>query len=135
MPLSEHEQRLLEQIERALYADDKFASSVRSSNPRTYLLRRVRRGVALFVLGLLVLVLAVSINKNPLTLLLGVGGFLLMLFAALRGASDLRRISGRVEPRRRGPRPATTGKAKRQTSFMDRVEERWRRRWEERGGR
>ena len=35
MPLSEHEQRLLEQMERALYAEDpKFASSLRSAGPR-----------------------------------------------------------------------------------------------------
>ena len=35
MPLSEHEQRLLEQMERALYAEDpKFASSLRSSGAR-----------------------------------------------------------------------------------------------------
>jgi hypothetical protein len=35
MPLSEHEQRMLDQIERALYAEDpKFASSVRASRMR-----------------------------------------------------------------------------------------------------
>ena len=36
MPLSDHEQRLLEQIERALYAEDpKFASTVSSTDLRT----------------------------------------------------------------------------------------------------
>ena len=132
MPLSEHEQRLLEQIERALYQDDpKFASTVRSTNPRTYLVRRVRRGALIFLVGLAVLVVGVSINRQPTTVILGIAGFLLMLFAALRGAADIKRISGRGEAVR--PRPAK--KAKQRASFMERVEERWRRRWEERGGR
>ena len=44
MPLSEHEQRLLDQIERALYAEDpKFASTVRSTDLRTHMRRRMRR--------------------------------------------------------------------------------------------
>ena len=37
MPLSEHEQRLLEQMERALYAEDpKFASTLRSADAEMY---------------------------------------------------------------------------------------------------
>ena len=52
MPLSEHEQRLLDQIERALYAEDpKFASNVRATDLRTHLRRRLRRSIALFILG------------------------------------------------------------------------------------
>ena len=51
MPLSEHEQRLLEQMERALYAEDpKFASSLRSAGPRP----GNRRKAAIGVLTLLV---------------------------------------------------------------------------------
>ncbi len=127
MPLSEHEQRLLEEIERALYADDpKFASTVRSSDPRNYLRRRVWRSLLLFLFGLVVLVLGVVINKGALTVVLGVAGFVLMLAAALRGASDLKRLSGRPEPTRRSARPA-------KPSPMERLEERWKRRWEERG--
>ena len=41
MPLSEHEQRMLDQIESALYAEDpKFASSVRGGTLRTPSMRR-----------------------------------------------------------------------------------------------
>ncbi len=37
MPLSEHEQRMLDQIERALYAEDpKFANTVRETNPAVH---------------------------------------------------------------------------------------------------
>ena len=131
MPLSEHEQRLLEQIERALYADDpKFASTVKSSDPRNYLRRRVWRSLLLFLVGLVVLVLGVVLNKGPaLTVVLGVAGFIVMLAAALRGANDLKRLSGRPEPTRKAARPSKPAKP----SPMERLEERWKRRWEERG--
>ena len=57
MPLSEHEQRMLDQIESALYAEDpKFASSVRGGNLRAPSTRRRLQGVGLFVLGLAMLV-------------------------------------------------------------------------------
>ena len=42
MPLSEHEQRQLEQIEQALYREDRgLARLVRSSDPRVHYRRRV----------------------------------------------------------------------------------------------
>ncbi|MBX6391633.1 MAG: DUF3040 domain-containing protein [Frankia sp.] len=129
MPLSENEQRLLEQIERGLVEDDpKFANTVRSTNPRTYLVRRIRRSAVLFALGLVVLVVGVVLNRVPLTVILGILGFCMMLFAALRGAGDLRRLSGRVqEPHRRAP-----GRQRTRRSVSERAEERWRRRWEDR---
>jgi hypothetical protein len=133
MPLSEHEQRLLEQIERALYADDpKFASTVKSSNPRTWLRRRVVRSLLIFVLGLVVLVVGVAVNRTVLTISFGIVGFALMLFAALRGAADLRRLGGRPDPAAAG-RTAPAPKQKAKVPFLERVEERWRRRWEDRG--
>jgi hypothetical protein len=50
VPLSEHEQRLLEQMERALHAEDpKFASALQGDKLR----RRLRRRVALSVIGVL----------------------------------------------------------------------------------
>ena len=131
MPLSEHEQRLLEQIERALYADDpKFASTVKSSNPRTWLRRRVVRSLLLFVLGLAVLIVGVAVNRPALTVSFGIVGFALMLFAALCGAADLRRLGGRPEPA--SGRGAAAAPKPAKVPFMERVEERWRRRWEER---
>jgi hypothetical protein len=130
MPLSEHEQRLLEQIERALYADDpKLASTVKAINPRAHFVRRIRRCVGLFFLGLVVLVVGVAINKGALTVALGFAGFVLMLFAALRGATDLKRLGGRTDP----SRPGTAAKRKPRATFMQRVEQRWRRREEGRG--
>jgi hypothetical protein len=131
MPLSEHEQRLLEQIERDLYADDpKLVSTVRSINPRTYALRRLWRSTALFIVGLGVLVAAVVINSGATSIVLGLVGFVVMLFAALRGSGDLRRLGGRPDPESRMHRPRSSSKPRR--SLSDRAQERWNRRWEDR---
>ena len=66
MPLSEHEQRLLDQIERALYAEDpKFASTVRGARLRRPSRRRRLQGIALFVLGVALLVLGVVLPLKP----------------------------------------------------------------------
>jgi hypothetical protein len=134
MPLSEHEQRLLEQIERALYADDpKLASTIRSTNPRVYIVRRLWRSFALFLLGLATLIAAVVVNGGVLGIVLGLIGFGLMLLAALRLAADLKRLSGRPDVSTRQAKTARS--SPRKAPFMERMEERWRRRWEDRGGR
>jgi hypothetical protein len=130
MPLSEHEQRLLEQIERELYADDpKLVSTVRSINPRTYALRRLWRSAALFIAGLGVLVAAVVINSGAISVVLGLVGFLVMLLAALRGSGDLRRLGGRPDPDARSGRSRSP---KSRRSVAERAQERWQRRWEDR---
>jgi hypothetical protein len=131
MPLSEHEQRLLEQIERDLYADDpKLVSTVRSINPRTYALRRLWRSTALFIVGLGVLVAAVVINSGAVSIILGLLGFIVMLLAALRGSSDLRRLGGRPDLDSRSRRTRTAHKSRR--SFSERAQERWDRRFDDR---
>ena len=85
MPLSDHEQRLLEQIERALYAEDpKFASAVSSTDLRTHARRRVRRAIVLLVLGMGALLAGVMTTQVAL----GVAGFCLMLFALVYAASQ-----------------------------------------------
>ncbi|MFL6238081.1 MAG: DUF3040 domain-containing protein [Actinomycetes bacterium] len=125
MPLSDHEQRLLEQIERALYAEDpKFASSVRASDLRTHYRRRLIRSLIGFVVGLAILV--AGLVTQVFYLAVGVGGFLVMFVSALLGVSAWRRLAG-ARPGRSNtttlPRP----------SVMERIEERWRRRRDDRG--
>src|SRR5919201_5984357 len=62
VPLSDHEQRMLDQIERALYAEDpKFASAVRSTDPQVHYKRRIWKAVIGFALGLFVVLAGVIV--------------------------------------------------------------------------
>ncbi|MFC4535304.1 DUF3040 domain-containing protein [Sphaerisporangium dianthi] len=129
MPLSEHEQRLLDQIEQALYAEDpKWANTVRISDPRNHYKRRLVKASIGFVLGVVLLMVGVVAPIIPL----GVGGFVVMLAACLWGLSSWKRMNGFGGE----ARPGATGKPERRRaakpSFMERMEERWRRRGEER---
>ena len=125
MPLSDHEQRLLEQIERALYAEDpKFASTVRSTDLRHYHRRRVVRGAALCLLGLAAIVAGAITTYIGIVvlgvLLAGLGGG--VAFAAWR---RMTRGDTLAQVRR------TRARANR-APFRARMEERWQRRWDER---
>src|ERR1700710_1357436 len=87
MPLSEHEQRLLDEIEQALYAEDpKFASSVRSARPRN----RTRLMVALAAVGAVVGLAVVLVALATNLIVLGVLGFVLIVGSCVAGASALR---------------------------------------------
>jgi hypothetical protein len=124
VPLSEHEQRLFEQIERSLAEDPKFASAVRATDPRFHARRRLIVAAALVVAGLALVVFGVSRG-----VVLSVAGFVVMLGAAAFGLTSLRRAHG-VELR------AVDGTASRSTtrrrnSIIDRLEERWRQRPED----
>ena len=132
MPLSEHEQRMLEQIEKALYAEDpKFAHSVRARDPRVHYRRRVILAVIGFLLGVGLLVAGIIIKYIPM----GVAGFLVMLTCAMWALTSWRHMTGL------GPQGAPAAARKRQRrgrdrgqptdqGFMERLEERWRRRQE-----
>jgi len=66
VPLSEHEQRLLEQMERALYAEDpKFASALRGSDLRGHYRRRALLGAFGVVVGLALLPVGIAIAHDP----------------------------------------------------------------------
>lgn len=120
MPLSEHEQRLFDQIEQSLAKDPKFASAVRASDPRFHAKRRIVLAVVAGIVGLALVVLGVA--SNPA---ISVGGFVLMLAAAAFGMQAARR--GRGIPARVGA-AGQTGRATRarRSSIIDRLEERWR---------
>ena len=127
MPLSEHEQRLLDQIERQLYAEDpKFASTVRAHDVKTHLTRKVKRFAALLVVGLVALV-AGAVIRN---VVVGVGGFLVMLTAGFVIARSLQRLSrGETLPKVKEKRRKGGGTDG--LSFKERAEERFRRRFED----
>ncbi|MBU3064054.1 DUF3040 domain-containing protein [Nocardia sp. NEAU-G5] len=137
MPLSEHEQRMLEQIESALYAEDpKFASTVRGGRLRSATGRRRLQSAALFVLGLCLLIAGIALPVKP-------GGFpiiSLLGFIVMFGAGVLLLLgsSGAAGAGRRGEDPqqggTATGRGKQRKaggSFSARMEDRFRRRFEQ----
>jgi hypothetical protein len=123
VPLSEHEQRLFEQIERSLAEDPKFASAVRSTDPRFHARRRIILAALAAMAGLGVLIFGVA-TKN---IALGVGGFVVMLSAVAWGIQSFRR--GRHPELRSvgGTSSRRTGSGRR-SSLIDRLEDRWRNR-------
>lgn len=131
MPLSEHEQRMLEQIEKALYAEDpKFAHSVRARDPRVHYRRRMIQAVAGFLLGVGLLLAGVITKIVPMS----VAGFLVMLTCAMWALTSWRHMNGTI-PRRGSDATARKRRGRgrsRETGegFMERLEERWRRRQE-----
>ncbi len=79
MPLSEHEQRILAELEESLSKQDpRFAKSVRTTNVYAHGGRRVRWGVAGFVAGLAILVLTFSYS-----VIIGLLGVALMFVSAV----------------------------------------------------
>lgn len=79
MPLSEHEQRILAELEESLSKHDpRFVKNVRDTNVYSHGGRRVRWGVAGFVAGLLILILFFSQS-----VLVGLVGVALMFVSAV----------------------------------------------------
>jgi len=127
VPLSDHEQRLLEQIEQALYAEDpKFAQSWRArANVRGVRRQRIIRGIVAIVVGLVLLLAGVIVASGHMVVgvALGVAGFLLMLGGAWLTMSTRQRPTLRAA----GATPAPKVR-KPHRSLVERLEERWQRR-------
>jgi hypothetical protein len=147
VPLSEEELRLLEQMERALVEEDpKFASTLRGTSLRRSARRRAIAAGFVFLVGIVVLMTG-AISQ---LWFVGVAGFLIMLVSATVALSA---IKGQAAADPRATAPSTGhpsgfsvidggrgGRTRRQKShsrtsgsFMERMEERWRRR-KENGG-
>lgn len=133
MPLSDNEQRLLEQMERALYAEDpKFASAMRGAARRRGVAQRLALGGAGVVLGLVLLIVGVA-GGSQNTILIGVLGFVLMLAGTAYAVSAHRRPGPTGVVTSAGSVRKPTGKTRRNKgSFLQRLEERWDRRRGER---
>jgi Flp pilus assembly protein TadB len=115
MPLSEHEQKLLEQLEKQLHEDDpKFASSMGTDPGRSWSTRHLVIGVLCTLAGVLLLLLGVSLQSIPV----GVLGFVVMgggvYYATMRSSGSKGKAA------RAGRRPG-----KPRSSFMSNLEERW----------
>ncbi|AKK30657.1 MULTISPECIES: DUF3040 domain-containing protein [Mycobacteriaceae] len=136
MPLSDHEQRMLDQIESALYAEDpKFASSVRGGTLRAPSTRRRLQGAGLFVIGLAMLVAGVAFKATMIGSfpILSVVGFVVMFGGVVYAITGPRVAGGRD---RSGPSSSSGGQRQRRPkggggSFTSRMEDRFRRRFDE----
>ncbi|WP_205474640.1 DUF3040 domain-containing protein [Nocardioides sp. SYSU D00038] len=148
MPLSEEELRLLEQMERALVEEDpKFASTLRGTSLRRSARRRAILAGVVFAVGIALLMTG-AVTRVPVV---GIIGFVVMLGSATVGLTAMRgqqaAAAAGSDPRV-ARHPSTgfsvidggrSGRSSRRTrrssgSFMERMEERWRRRRDERGG-
>ncbi|MET0415231.1 MAG: DUF3040 domain-containing protein, partial [Actinoplanes sp.] len=89
MPLSEHEQRLFDQIEQSLAEDPKFASAVRASDPRFHARRRLLVAAFVIILGLALVVYGTVSTNTPL----GVAGFVVMLGSAAFAMQSRRKVN------------------------------------------
>ena len=140
MPLSEHEQRLLEQMERALYAEDpKFASSLRGRDPRS----NFRRRIALAVLGFILGIVALMAGLVTQLVVLSVLGFVVTLAAAFFAVTSYRQLAaaGRLgvvdttgavrRPQQQQQAPSRRGRD--HPGLMEKREERWNKRRDENG--
>ena len=136
MPLSEHEQRQLEQIEQALRAGDpRFADAVQAG-PRVHYKRRITAAALGFLVGTGLLLAGVVIN----IILIAVAGFAVMLACSLWAVTSYQRMTG-IATGRASAKDRTSGKKPRASKgqpagnqagsgMMRRLEERWRRRQE-----
>jgi Protein of unknown function (DUF3040) len=141
VPLSDHEQRVLEQMERALAAEDpKFASSFRGAAARRHTRRRLLLAFTGILVGLAILLCAVVVEaiatRLPLQIVVGLAGFAIMLGSAYMTVTGLRpgliadtTAAAPNQSNKSTPRKSTSsGGGGGSTSFMGRFEQRWHRR-------
>ncbi|WP_454119207.1 DUF3040 domain-containing protein [Microbacterium lacticum] len=127
MPLSEQEQRLLDEMERHLMNKDAdVVSAPRDGQTLSY--RNIVYGTVLVLVGLGGLIVGVSSGL----IAVGVLAFVAMVGGVVLAATPARRASGSDSPR--ADRAPSTGakKATGSSSFMDRMNDRWDRRQGER---
>lgn len=127
MPLSEQEQRMLDEMERHLLQHDADVVTAPSGD-RSLSYRNLVYGALLLLAGIGGLVAAVAAGDRlgaVGSIILGVVAFLAMLGGAILAFTPVRRTvpSGASHPR--GPRASDS-------SFMDRMNDRWDRRQDER---
>ena len=158
MPLSEEELRLLDQMERALAAEDpKFVSTIRGTSVQRAARRRAYAAVAVLIVGMGVLLVGAASGTGAVNIAIGVIGFGVMLGAAYVGLTSWRsqydtpqQPQGSGSPGAeeafglnliqggkadRGRSSGRAGKAPKQPrapkpsgGFMERMEQRWQRR-------
>jgi hypothetical protein len=147
VPLSEEELRLLEQMERALVAEDpKFASTLRGTRMRQHARRQMIVGILVFLVGVTLLMSGAVLKIIPV----GILGFVVMLASAYFTLTSWRNQNRAFQGNSQQPAAADQGlrvvqggkarkskpkaPAPKRGSMMERFEERWRRRRDQNGG-
>lgn len=125
MPLSEYEQRILSEIERRLAAEDpRFARDVEAHTPYGQSLKRLKKASLAFGLGFALLIAGLilgALRGGSWVVVFGLAAFAIMLSAVAVIATIVKRIS--KEHARSARTPDTPG-------WFNRIEERWRRRFD-----
>lgn len=118
MPLSEHEQRLLEEMERSLYQNDAdFVAKVGGKRARPAY-RSIVLGILVAVIGVAVLVTGVFVQLP----IVGILGFVVMFGGVLLAIAPGKRVA--IDPD--AAAAGSSGKPTRgQPGFMDRMNDRW----------
>ena len=125
MPLSEQEQRLLDEMERNLYQNDAdFVAAVGGARGRANY-RGIILGAVLVVIGLGILIAGVSTSL----LLLGVLGFVVMFAGVILALTPARAPREGIQPAEPSSAKAS---ARRSGGIMDNLTERWEKRQEDR---
>lgn len=118
MPLSEREQRLLDEMERSLYQNDAdFVSTVSPGRGRPNY-RLLAIGALISLAGIAAIITGVVL-KQPIV---GVLGFVVVFGGALLALTPPRQSDASPESL------SAESRQQRQTGFMDRMNERWERR-------
>jgi hypothetical protein len=140
VPLSEHEQHLLEQMEQALYAEDpKFASQMQGSAARARLHRSLAIGAVGVLAGLGLVFLGVaqgSVWWGAMGFALMVGGVAYAIRPTKTPKATLGAVASDGSVRTHMPAAGRSGKSRQagkgakttKQSLMRRLEERWDRR-------
>ncbi len=123
MPLSEREQRMLDELEAQLRTEDpRLDTHLRDSRPGGVSVRRIVLGVAVAVAGLAVVLLGVSL-QNILVGVLGValmgGGVYILITRGKNGGS------GGDEAGRSTRGHEGSARANKESAFMSRLERQW----------
>ena len=135
MALSNEEQRLLEQMEAALAAEDpKLVNAMRGTGTRRVHRRRAALAGVAFFGGLVLLVVGLYLATGARGYIaLSVLGFVLMVAAAVIAILSWQHVGSAAESGDRPDRAKTAqgSRAPGNQGFMDKMEERWRKRRDE----
>jgi len=137
MPLPADEERQLQEIEQALCRDDpKFGRRMRATDPQMRYKRKLIQAQLGVVIGAGLLPAGVVTHR----VYLEAAGVVIVVLSLVWAMASWRRYVARVRPARSTAGTTTAKRAKRQLGqtrrarMMKRMEERWRRRQEGKGG-